>query len=111
MTRSWVVPARVVQIHDGDTVTVDADLGWHIALRQPVRIQHIDAPELATPEGKAALAFAITFIRMGDDVTLTSSGLDKYGRTLGAITLADGRDFATIMLAAGHARAYEGGAR
>jgi micrococcal nuclease len=111
VSREWTVPARVVQVHDGDTITVVCDLGWKINCQVSVRIAHINAPELATPEGKAADAFVLTFCKAGDEVTLTSHSLDKYGRTLGSITLTDGRDFGTIMLAAGAALPYEGGKR
>lgn len=107
----WVVPAVVSNVHDGDTVTVAADLGWRISFVVHVRVAHINAPELPTSAGKAARDYLAAIMPVGSSVTLTSHSLDKYGRTLGSITLADGRDVAVAMVSAGHAVPYEGGAR
>jgi endonuclease YncB( thermonuclease family) len=108
----WVVPAVVAAVYDGDTVTLNADLGWHITFVVHVRVAHIDAPELHAPGGVEARHFLVDELApVGSFVTLTSHSLDKYGRTLGTLTLADGRDVSVEMLAAGHAVPYEGGAR
>lgn len=106
-------PARVVDVHDGDTVHLDLDLGFGIIFNshdldgKPVnscRVYGINAPELATDAGKAALAFAETLLHPGDHVMVVSHSWDKYGgRFDGTITLADGRDFATLMLESGNA--------
>lgn len=45
--------------------------------RQPVRLYGCNAPELATPAGKDALAFLETVLHVGDTVTLVSHGWDK----------------------------------
>jgi len=58
------------------------DLGFNISFQIACRCFGINAPELATPEGKAAHEFALT--------------------------LADGRDFGSAMVAAGFARPYFG---
>ena len=108
MTRTWNVPGVVVYVHDGDTVTLDLDLGWYLTYRQHVRVAHINAPELATPEGKLSAAFASQLLPPGTIVALSSIGLDKYGRSLGEILLPDGRDFGTIMLSMNFAVPYEG---
>ena len=123
--------ATVVNIHDGDTIDVDLvlapvgrlnavadrDLGFHVHRthqgivleRQSVRLFGCNAPELATPEGKAALAFIETLIKVGDTVTLISHGVDKYGgRIDGQVTLADGRDLTAAMIASGHAAVWNG---
>lgn len=109
--REWVVPARILAVHDGDTVTVSADLGWRITFEVHVRLAHINAPELSTPEGKIARVYLASLASIGSVVTLTSHSLDKYGRTLGSLTLADGRDVSVEMLAGGYAVPYEGGPR
>jgi len=106
-------PARCADVHDGDTITLDVDLGFdHIIMgddldgktRLSCRIFGINAPELATDAGKAARAFALTLIKPGDRCSILSHGWDKYGgRFDGTVTLADGRDFAATMLAAGQA--------
>jgi micrococcal nuclease len=106
-------PAKVIAIHDGDTLTVDIDLGfdhliagqdWNGKTRLSCRIYGINAPELDTAAGKAALAYAETVVKVGDLVTVISHGWDKYGgRFDGEIVLADGSSFAQNMLDAGQA--------
>jgi endonuclease YncB( thermonuclease family) len=106
-------PAKVVAIHDGDTVTFDIDLGfdhmisgldWNGKSRLSCRVYGINAPELSTPAGKIALAFALTIIHTGDICQVVSHGWDKYGgRFDGDILLPDGRDFGAVMIASGNA--------
>jgi endonuclease YncB( thermonuclease family) len=101
-----------------DTIHLDLDLGFGFQLDshdldgKPVlscRVFGINAPELATAAGKVALAYAQTLLKPGDRVTVVSHGYDKYGgRFDGSITLADGRDFAAMMLAAGQAVVFAG---
>lgn len=113
----WTVPAVVSHVHDGDTVDAELDLGWHLALRTPIRVAHINAPELSTTAGQAAAVFAQQLLPPGTPVMVSSERLDKYGRTLATITLhelwqgTDGRstaDFGTAMLWSGNAVPYEG---
>lgn len=111
MARAWNVPGIVVAVHDGDTVTLDIDLGWFLTSRQHIRIAHINAPELNTAAGKVSARRAQALLPPGTAVELLSTGLDKYGRSLGVITLPDGRSLGDIMLAEGLAVPYEGGAR
>lgn len=126
--------ARVVNIHDGDTIsvdlvvtprgkltkrskTIDIDLGFglHATPRgielpaQPVRIYGDNAAELVTPAGKDALAFLNTLLKVGDIVKVLSHGWDKYApRIDGQVTLPDGRDLAQTMIDAGYAKPWDG---
>jgi endonuclease YncB( thermonuclease family) len=122
--------ATVVDVHDGDTLFVDlllhrqrvaagvdVDLGFNVHLRrggvwlvrQSVRLAGCNAPELATPAGKAALAYLQTLVKPGDPVMLLSLAWDKYGgRVDGRVTLADGRDLTQAMIAAGEAAPWDG---
>jgi micrococcal nuclease len=122
--------ATVVKIHDGDTLDVDLllipgrrhlvgdkDFGFNVhrdaagvwIRRQSVRLLGCNAPELATPAGKIALAYLETILHLGDIVTLVSHSWDKYGgRIDGDIGLPDGRDLATVMIAAGQAAPWDG---
>lgn len=105
---SWTYPSVVDRIIDGDTIRCTLDLGMRIYSLASVRIAHINAPELSTQAGRDAVAYAATLLNPGDAVAVVSHSLDKYGRILGTLALADGRDFGALMLAAGHAVPYEG---
>lgn len=84
----------VLSVHDGDTLTVDIDLGFKTWARGMVlRLDGINAPELPTPEGKAAQLFLESILK-GQQVivrTRKSSGLnpadkeEKYGRWLATV--------------------------
>lgn len=107
---TWTVPGTVTGIHDGDTLTAKLDLGWHISLTTSIRLLGINAPELNTPEGKAALAYLRTLLAPGDPVTVVSARLlgttEKYGRVLAAVQTAGGQDVSTALLTTGHAAPY-----
>ena len=97
-------PAAVVDVHDGDTMTLAIDLGFDIQATERCRVYGINAPELSTQAGKDARAYALALVKPGDEVTVLSHGWDKYGgRFDGSVTLSDGRDFGQVMLDTGHA--------
>jgi len=107
MTIFGPYPATVVNVHDGDTVTLAIDLGFDITATERCRLYGINAPELSTQAGKDALTFAQTKLHPGDKVSVQSNGWDKYGgRFDGIIRLANGEDFASAMLITGHAVQY-----
>jgi endonuclease YncB( thermonuclease family) len=99
---TWSYPAVVVRVIDGDTVRLDLDLGLHIWRTDNCRIAGMNAPEMNTPEGKAAKADAEAMLPIDAHVLFVSRQLDKYGRPLGDLS-RNGVDFATAMIAAGHA--------
>ena len=89
----------VVSILDGDTVDVLVD-------RKPVRVRlaEIDAPEKAQAFGtksRQALAAAV----FQQFVTVKTTSLDRYGRTIGTI-LVDGHSVNRMMVTQGMAWAY-----
>jgi endonuclease YncB( thermonuclease family) len=102
----WTVPATIERVVDADTVAMVLDLGWRITYRANARILGVNAPELSTTEGREARDWARGLLPAGTAVTFRSESLDKYGRPLGALTLPDGRDYATALLDAGHAVPY-----
>jgi micrococcal nuclease len=91
--------AVVIDVHDGDTITVDLDLGFHVWVRgERIRLAHINAPELhgdAAAEGKAAGNFLRNLVLNKSVIIQTiksPSGNDKqekFGRYLGVIWLDD----------------------
>lgn len=102
--------AIVRGVHDGDTCTVDIDQGlntWRHG--ENIRILGINAIELASPGGQEAQQHLATLLPVGSAVTICTVKADKYGtRYNAAITLADGSDLATQLLAAGYAVPYTG---
>jgi micrococcal nuclease len=111
----WTVPATVERVIDGDTIAVTLDLGWEIYKHDHVRVAHIDAPELKTPEGKLARAYAETLLPVGRKIIVVSHSLDKYGRALATIKYqtfyadhVDTIDYGSEMISKGHALAWEG---
>lgn len=106
-------PARCYSVHDGDTLYLSIDLGFDHLIsshdfdghpRLACRLFGVNAPELSTDAGKAALAFVQSLIKPGDRCTVVSHGWDKYGgRFDGDVRLADGTDLAQALLTAGHA--------
>jgi endonuclease YncB( thermonuclease family) len=112
--------ADVTEVVDGDTLHSLLDIGWGVVLRPrkgvaaerglgSVRCVYpdgsaYDAPEKKTAHGKEATAYARTLIAPGDRLEVVSYGVEDLGRTLGAVTLRDGRDWATTMAAAGYVK-------
>lgn len=102
----WAVPATVIRVIDGDTLKLELDLGWHMRLTANCRVAGVDAPELGTPEGTESRAFVMGLLPVGAAVTFVSHSLDKYGRPLGSVVLANGEVLGELLIAMGYARSY-----
>tara|TARA_B110000285_G_C15024025_1_gene563161 strand:- start:400 stop:753 length:354 start_codon:yes stop_codon:yes gene_type:complete len=90
--------SKIHSVYDGDTVTVDIDLGLNVVIRkEKVRLYGIDTPELrgVAPEIKAKGIVARDWLHDqldGADEVLVRTHKDKsgkYGRLLGEL-FADG---------------------
>lgn len=103
--------ARVTAVHDGDTCTVDIDLGMTLWKRsETVRLARINAPELSGASAKkgALSRDHLKSLIEGKDVILATirDKREKYGRYLGEIWLKRGRKQVNVndaMVEAGHA--------
>lgn len=93
---AWAYPATVTAVHDGDTVTLSN--GIHL------RLAGIDAPELKQPGGGEAQAY-LSHLILNTTVEVTPHGKDRYGRTVGEITVPAG-NVNHMMVAAGMAWWY-----
>lgn len=116
---TWFVPyhdlsdqgCKITYVYDGDTVALLCD-GRKIT----ARLIGFDTPETKSPkcEAEAALgARATEYLRervAQSEVALDGQGIDKYGRRLVRLWL-DGQDASDVMIAAGLAVPYSGGAR
>jgi micrococcal nuclease len=112
------IPAAVLRVVDGDTLTVRARIWINQELETSVRILGIDAPELNGPceiermKAKAAREFLErrTENRL---VVLHDISNDKYGgRVVARITTESGEDLGALLLDENLAAPYDGrGAR
>ena len=88
MKPDFVYRARVVKVYDGDTVTVDIDVGFGVWLHgQRLRLFGIDTPELRGEEREAGLAardWLLRQIPLGSSVVIKThrDAKGKYGRWL-----------------------------
>lgn len=69
----------VVSVHDGDTARISSG-----GTEYSIRLDSIDAPELAQPYGSTAQA-ALSNLIKDKNVTVAYSKSDQYGRIVGAI--------------------------
>lgn len=108
----------VTEVHDGDTITVDWDLGRDVIVRdQKIRLYGINAPEVNKPEQKDAGIRARDFLRAivlnkRIIVKTVRDSKEKYGRYLGTLyaALPDGSYFNVnqAMVENGHAVKFMG---
>lgn len=96
---------------DGDTFNALVSQGMETYRLTHVRTAGYDAPEVTgttKAAGEAAAAYVRTLVDTGGVVYIDSLGFepdeeDNFGRMIGAVTLADGRDLTALMIDSGHA--------
>ena len=102
---------RVVNVHDGDTITVRLSTG-----NVKVRLVGIDSPELddERPEYRAAGLAARDYARsIVDGITVTLEAdtkqpdRDRYDRLLRYVILGDGTNLNEELVRKGYARVYD----
>jgi endonuclease YncB( thermonuclease family) len=95
---------RVVDVADGDTITVEPVQGGD---RAKVRLHGIDAPELRQPYGQAAKAFVInSALYKTADVMPTPQGKDRYGRIVAVVEIPGAGLLQELLLSEGLAWVY-----
>jgi endonuclease YncB( thermonuclease family) len=110
------VPATVLGIPSGGSLTLRLHLGWRITFETTCQLIGVHAPEISTEEGQAAKRWLIDRLGYGGpetvtgwtvEVTLISHQIDKYGNTLGQVMVStqqgESFDLGMEMLEAGHA--------
>jgi len=88
---------KVISVSDGNTITVLNDQNH----QHKIHLEGIDAPESNQDFGSRAKQ-SLSDLVFGKTVTVTSSKKDKYGRTLGRVTL-DGKDIGQEQIKRGMA--------
>ncbi|SHE71047.1 Endonuclease YncB, thermonuclease family [Desulfacinum infernum DSM 9756] len=96
---AWAWTGRVVEVHDGDTLTV---LRGSETVK--VRLYGVDCPEKSQEGGPEAMAFVVRMVQ-GRDVSVRPVTRDRYGRTV-AWVQADGGLLNEKLVASGHAWVY-----
>ena len=109
------IPATIIEVTDGDTVTVQAQIWLGNFITTKVRLDGIDTPEL---KGKCQMEKDLAqkakqFVSgTGKSVTLTNIYFGKYaGRVIASVRTKDGNDLAGLLIDNGLGREYQGGKR
>lgn len=89
----------MIAVSDGDSMTVRTNTETI-----KIRLAQIDAPENGQPWGHKSRQ-VLTELVGGKTVTVIRQGQDRYGRTIGDVTI-EGRNINQIMVARGAAWAY-----
>jgi micrococcal nuclease len=104
--------ATITSVHDGDTITADVDLGFHVWINdEKFRLMGIDAPELPGAAGVAARdALAKRILGREMIICTVKDRREKFGRYL--VRVYDGDELLNDwMVAKGYAVPYDGGKR
>lgn len=91
-------PARVVTVHDADTIVVLDD-----GRAETIRLKGINCPEAGERNSSRATKYATEVIR-GKNVLLKTYGKDKYGRTIADVFLENGKLFNKELVLTGNCR-------
>jgi micrococcal nuclease len=90
----YIYKGKVTGVYDGDTITVDFDLGFFVTLKnQTIRLAEIDAAELKGKERAMGLAVRDWLRRqiLNKDVVIETvkDSKETYGRWLGFVWVGD----------------------
>lgn len=100
---------RPIRNHDGDTITVEIDLGFDTRLTDDIRLDGVDTPEMSDKiRGPAARDFTSTWIMAGKSHYIISTKYnrrEKYGRILAKVFRDDDPvDLTQALIVAGHVK-------
>ena len=108
--QKYVYSAKVVKVYDGDTITIDIDLGFGIVMKnQKVRLYGINTPEIRGDEREQGL-ISRDYLRdkILDKEIIIQTVKDKtgkYGRWLGIIYI-DNININELLITEGYAEEY-----
>jgi micrococcal nuclease len=97
--------AHVEYVYDGDTITVDAELGFGVSKEEKLRLARIDAPELRGEERPQGLITrdALRELIDGKDIIFTDEGKGKYGRVIAEVYIDDTLNVSDWLVRNGYA--------
>ena len=104
--------ANVVKVYDGDTITVDFDLGLDVWLKgQTIRLYGIDTPELRGDEREQGIVVRdyLRGLILGKEVIIHTykDKKGKYGRWLGIVHAEEIGNVNEHLVKMGYAEVYE----
>lgn len=85
----YIYEAKIIDVYDGDTVTAEIDLGFHVKIKEKLRLSEINAPEIRgeeREEGKKS-KISLSELILGREVVIYTERdkKGKYGRYLAEI--------------------------
>lgn len=86
----YTYKAYVERVLDGDTLKLEFQLGFGNRMRETIRLNGIDCPEIDTPKGRAAKKFVEAELAGSEFITVKSirTRKEKWGRYLGDVFYA-----------------------
>jgi len=102
--QKFVYEAKVLDVHDGDTITVEIDLGFNVKFTEKIRFYGINAPELRVrneakklvenPEGTKTLNVVKDFLKIGETIVIETmkDKKEKFGRYLANIYVVKNKE-------------------
>lgn len=99
--QKYIYEAKVLSIHDGDTISVEIDLGFQMRFTDKIRFYGVNAPELkirnenkklvSNPQRQITLQAIQSLIKVGDIIIIETikDNKEKYGRYLANIYVTD----------------------
>lgn len=112
-----VTKGRVVNVYDGDTLTLAARLpNDNTIYKFSVRLRGLDCPEVKTNDKSEKLIAmkARNYVSskvLGEMVTLFNVDLDKYGRLLAGVLYNEQKDLVEELITERLAVRYDGGTK
>lgn len=103
MKELYCYKAKVIGVYDGDSITVDIDLGINVWVRnQKIRLANINAPEVRgveRPDGLKSRDWLRELI-LNEEIILKTikDKKGKYGRWLGEVWLDEGTEYANVNM-------------
>lgn len=94
------IEGKVIKVLDGDTIDI-----LYNNKPERIRFNGIDAPEKGQPHGQKAKQFVLDLAAQ-KIVTVNVTDTDRYGRSIGDITLPDGKSLNREVVKAGYAWHY-----
>ena len=105
--------ARCTEVYDGDTITVDIDLGFRTYLKKiKIRLSDINCPEMrgSTRESAIVVRDIVRSRILNKDIVIHTKKMGAFGRWLGTIYYDDNgrcKNLNGQLLVEGNATKYE----